>query len=308
MEIQPSPLGLSIIVPVHGRAPFFSKLMNSLQGQEIPSPYEYVFAIDSAEQEIIDMIVGSDLKNVRLVQVPESGIANAHNAALYEARYDLTAVVHADDVILPGRFQLQMRLLREKPNVVCVGGQIELIDDQGNFLGRSHFSTHHRMTRLRMRSESPVAHPAAMYRTDLARAVRGYDNQLVPAEDFGLWVKLSRFGDIENVSEPIIQYRIHENQVSQKSLHRQFENKIQVIIAFRHNLAIEEIGDISHYKNLHKRLINCETYLRKIAQYKIKGQSVRRIVYVLRSLLIHPIEIGLRIFFSVIGHQKWRSR
>jgi hypothetical protein len=63
--------------------------------------------------------------------------------------------------------------------------------------------------KLGLLSGSPFVHPSVMYRTADVLACGGYEQQMVPAEDYDLWWRLSARGRFGNITEPLLDYRVH---------------------------------------------------------------------------------------------------
>jgi hypothetical protein len=53
-----------------------------------------------------------------------------------------------------------------------------------------------------------------MLRKKAVNFVGGYRSEFNGAEDYDLWIRLSRIGQIVNIPEPLTNYRLHENQTS----------------------------------------------------------------------------------------------
>ena len=95
---------------------------------------------------------------------------------------------------------------------------MDAVDDRGRLLGRLQktlddyvdFLYHTLIMRVY------VSHPSAMYRRDSVLRLGGYDEATGPAEDKDLWRKLAleRF-EARIVPEPLVRYRLHDQQLSQ---------------------------------------------------------------------------------------------
>ena len=100
-----------------------------------------------------------------------------------------------------------------------LGGQLSYIDSNGRVTGQSKYESGRLDDRVEFTKRSMLAHPAAMIRTLAATKVSGYrticsDGRTDFAEDFDLWLRISRVGQIHNLNEVILLYRQHEAQIS----------------------------------------------------------------------------------------------
>ena len=91
----------------------------------------------------------------------------------------------------------------------AVGGQVETIDLSGRSTGRSHYPIGAANCRSYLRRGSPLCHPAVMMRADALARCGGYRDRYGSAEDYDLWLRLAAEGDIDNLRQGVLRYRIH---------------------------------------------------------------------------------------------------
>jgi hypothetical protein len=147
------------------------------------------------------------------------------NEGLRLARAPLVARMDADDVALPRRLDLQIRHLWTHPECVVVGGQWECIDEQSLPLyHRARRTSHAEIVAQHLRGACELAHPAVMFRRDAVLSVGGYDDGYGSAADFDLWLRLSEIGELHNLPEVVLKYRMHYRQMS--SRHRVTQGRL----------------------------------------------------------------------------------
>jgi hypothetical protein len=138
------------------------------------------------------------------------------------AQGEFLARMDSDDIARPQRFARQVAFLREHPDVLCVGGFIQEIDERGWLLIESRPPAEDGpMQETALEGRSPVPHPTAMIRADAVRAVGGYRTELWPAEDLDLWLRLGERGRLANLAEIVLDYRVHHSSVSSRHHARQ---------------------------------------------------------------------------------------
>lgn len=122
-----------------------------------------------------------------------------------QADTELCARMDGDDINLPHRLQAQVDFLTKHPEVGIAGGQIQTIDGSGDIVGTWHYETDDAALRWHTRWESRFCHPTVMFRRQLVLAAGNYRD--AEAEDFDLWQRLSIVTEFRNLSDPLIQYR-----------------------------------------------------------------------------------------------------
>jgi glycosyltransferase involved in cell wall biosynthesis len=280
-------VGISVILPVHGDAPYLRCALNSVFKQEVSEAYEIVICFDRASRHIRDYISTLDQSVIRTVESSLPGVAHAHNAALFEASFDLIAVMHADDVMVQHRLEHQSRLLRKDKSLVCVGGQIELINECDHVLRESNFPLGKRVIRFTTRYMSPIAHSSAMYRTEVVRKLGGYRQEFAPAEDYDLWTRVLGLGEIQNSSRVVTQYRKHDGQISIASKDLQSRMKAKVA---RNYIFVDQVNgrrlrkDVQFEKSVRKH----DETLHAVAQMRLQQRKLRVVKEMTKFALQSP--------------------
>lgn len=230
MRNEVSPIGLSVVMPLHGSAPYLEEAFESISFQGVEENYELLIVLDKTSRNLAgfpDLVA----KNVRFIESEHSGVAHAHNAGIKSARFDIVAIAHSDDIYSPSRLSRQLKFLRSHPEIVGVGTQIDLIDEEGVIVGHGNYPIHPGTVEWAMRYKSVIAHPTAMYRKSIAISVGGYRQEFAPAEDFDLWRRMIQVGPFANLATTEIRYRLHKGQTSSTQIRLSSQKKAQVIVS-----------------------------------------------------------------------------
>lgn len=167
---------------------------------------------DDATLSILEEFAGTDSR-VRVESRPHAGIVAALNHGLSVARGELIARMDADDVSLPHRLQRQVTFLDQHPEVAAVGSWMREIDAGGVATRVLRKGPAER--RSRESTGVPIFHPTAMIRRTALEVVGGYRPAFEAAEDADLWFRMLDHGLVlENVEEILVEYRIHNGNVS----------------------------------------------------------------------------------------------
>jgi glycosyltransferase involved in cell wall biosynthesis len=192
--------------------------------------FEIVIVADRVDQaEILEILVGSDL-NYRIISSKNPGIVAALNTGLQNISSEYVARMDEDDLMYPSRLQVQLEYLDSALDYVAVGGQLELIDENGSRIGESKFHKRIGTSYKDLLFSSPVAHPAALIRRSAISEIGGYRSFL--AEDWDLWVRLRETGKLYNLSQKVIKYRVHSNQLSRQKMYAQSRARLIVGVSY----------------------------------------------------------------------------
>ena len=221
---------VSVLLAVHNGEPYVRTALASVLRQTM-ADLELIVVDDASSDATPGIIAGLDDPRLRVLRNEEQlGLASSLNRGLDEARGRYVARLDADDVALPGRLDKQLQRIRTAPKVAVVGsGVMEL--DSGGRLGTFHLMpTGPTAVRWAALFSSPFFHPTVLVERDvLERYELRYDVGFAESEDYELWTRLLEVADGDNVSAPLVLYRVHEGQASQRR--RELQRELQLRVA-----------------------------------------------------------------------------
>jgi glycosyltransferase involved in cell wall biosynthesis len=256
---------ISVLLPIHGEAPYLGRVLQSVFNQETVS-VELIVILDRPTQSLISQIEGltTDYENVNLFVSPGSGISDALNFGLGKCTGKYIARIDSDDEMVKNRLVKQKQFLDYNLKTNCVGTQIIKISENNSKVGRSHYPGSNLLLRRVLRIRNCLAHPSVMFRRDDVIKIGGYRSMFDGAEDYDLWIRLSRVGKIENLKEQLTRYRIWSGQDTKKYKNAKviIAHKVRVIAELE-DIAAEDMLEIQSYlSDPNKYLVEAEKYIR----------------------------------------------
>lgn len=215
---------VSVVVPVYNAQAYLAEAMDSILGQTF-FDFEVIVIDDGStdkSKEILEKYAADDTR-VRLVSRENKGVTATLNEGISLSRGTYIARMDADDITLPDRFEKQVEFLDRHSDTVVVGGQVILIDPNGQILCEMDLPcTHAEIDGRHMGSiGSVIFHPATMIRANALRQCNGYDEKAEAAEDFDLWLRMAEIGKLANLETPVLLYRQHLQSVGYAKRRRQ---------------------------------------------------------------------------------------
>lgn len=206
---------ISVVMPVRNGAQHLREAVESILSQT-HSSFEFIIVDDGSDDESREIVRGyaaHDSRVVLLTQEPQ-GVAAALNSGLAAARAAYVARMDADDRARASRLERQLAAMKGFPDAVAVGCAVATIDLMGKPNGTTTYPACVGSVEEALKRDIVVCHPAAMMKTETARRAGGYRPVFEGAEDYDLWLRMLRHGPIFNLADTLLDYRVHENQIS----------------------------------------------------------------------------------------------
>jgi glycosyltransferase involved in cell wall biosynthesis len=211
-------MNVSIIIPVYNRLRFLPQAIESALAQT-HGPVEVIVVDDGSPidpQPVLQQFANA----VRLIRKPNSGQASARNAGIAAAQGKYLLFLDEDDFLEPTAIGDLLRALSDHPGSVWAAGKFTYVDEQRNPIPKEH--------RCRYSSgdvHRPMIHnnligvpSSALVAADAIRQVGGFDEnpRYLFADDYDLWLSLSRLFPLAATSQKVTNYRVHTLQTSQQ--------------------------------------------------------------------------------------------
>jgi len=244
MEATPR---ITWLLPVRNAADYLLDALLSMQSQTFTDFEALVIDDGSSDGSLeIAMQLCKDDRRFILHRRAHSGLINTLNFGLAQVRTEFVARMDADDISMPDRLHIQLTYLDTHLNSVAAGSRVIAIDENGSHLYRSRKRVWRDST---YRNFPPngiaLCHPTVTFRTAGVRCAGGYRADFPAAEDYDLWLRLRAFGEIVELPECLLQYRVHSNSVSAQKAEQQLMSRIRAeLVAFgRANNLPEDVLD-----------------------------------------------------------------
>lgn len=209
---------VSVVMPAYNSAAFIANAIESVLAQTY-SHFELLIINDDSTDATAAIAAAYQERDprVQIHTLPHSGIAACRNHGLRLARGAFLAWLDADDLAHPHRLELQVASLQSCPELVIIGSAYQLMDEQGTPGAIQRMPEQDTTIRWHCLFHSPFAQSSVICRKGVLRSNGlSYDLSMPPAEDYELWSRLLQHGRGYNLSQPLVQYRLHPAQASRR--------------------------------------------------------------------------------------------
>lgn len=174
---------------------------------------EFIIWNDGSNDNTENIIKSYNDARIRYFFHTNKGVGEAANLACSEAKGKYIARIDSDDIAEPDRISKEVEYMEHHPKCVLLSAAVTYIDEEGNVLARSYPYTWNMVLKRSMkRMSNPFSHSACIFRRDVFLNVRYPHTRCFV--DAVMFRRLSRLGDVSNLKEPLIKYRLQANSVS----------------------------------------------------------------------------------------------
>lgn len=307
--IQFDPL-LSVVMPVYNGGVFLKDAIESILNQTYTN-FELIILNDGSTDQSEEIIlsfndariyyVKNDI-NLKLIKTLNIGFELAKGT--YIARMD------ADDISMPDRLAKQIAFLELHPTIGFVGTSFEKIGDE---TGIVHYPANHDLLRLSAVFFNPFLHPSVVLRRSVLKQFNLYFKKAyIHAEEYKLWTELLLVTEGANISESLVKYRVHANQISQVFVSEQI--KTSKLIAREYLIAagfdftstewelILTLHELTYKETSLSYFFAANTWISQNTKIHFFNAKILEdfVIKKCKNILINQTALSLRSYFNII--------
>ena len=193
-------------MPVFNGAKFLNDAIDSILDQTYTN-FEFIIVDDKSTDSSLKIIKSYSDKRIKVLKNrTNSGVAFSLNKALKVAKGKYIARMDADDISYPTRIEKQIKFLDKNPNIIAVGTQVKIINNDNQIIGTRHYPVDSKQCHDYLMLTSPIQHPTLMARAQAYKKI-GYTSEYKTAEDWDLYFKLLNYGQLSNINQRLYSYR-----------------------------------------------------------------------------------------------------
>jgi len=142
------------------------------------------------------------------------GVAFALNFGLERITSRYIARMDSDDICRKDRLAQQLLFMEANPDLGVAGSYVEAFGTKRQLAA---FPTNHDDLKVSLLSYNPIAHSSVIFRADLFSQFKlRYREAYKYCEDYDLWACAARCFRIANIPLPLVRYRRHDAQASNR--------------------------------------------------------------------------------------------
>ena len=204
---------VSVLLAVHNGAPWVTEAIGSVLAQTLRD-FELIVIDDGSADATPELISAFTDSRVRVERHARVGLTRSLNRAIALARAPLLARLDADDVAMPDRLARQHAFMRAHPDVGLLGGAAREVDTEGRLVREVTPPLDDASLRRLLIRRNPFVHSAVMFRREVIDRVGPYDERWPVAQDYELWMRISRVSLLANLDAVLVTRRLVSGRIT----------------------------------------------------------------------------------------------
>ncbi|MES2862944.1 MAG: glycosyltransferase family 2 protein [Bacteroidota bacterium] len=205
---------LTVIMPVYNGEKYLVEAVESVLNQTFTDFDLLVLNDNSSDStsKILENFCKKDDRVIVVTKTSNEGPANLRNEGIEKAITPLIALLDADDIALPTRFEKQIQVLESDNELALCGTWFTIFGDKKEKIIKH--AVEHDDLKVQFLHSCGLGNSTVMFKKSAIKDLR-FEHEFVPAEDYGLWSEFIANSKFYNIPESLVRYRWHPGNISQ---------------------------------------------------------------------------------------------
>ena len=291
---------VTVILPAHNAEGTIAQAIASTLNQTY-SDFELWVLENGSNDRTAEIARSFTDSRIRVFELGPVGLDGAMRYAIEKAPSEWLARMDADDLMFPDRLRVQMKLIKERPEVVFVGTAFALLTPFGHVFQTVLSSPSREVDVSLVGRGRFFANPSTLFNRRTALEVSSLDPEFA-MDDNPMWFRMLKRGRGWEIAEPLHLYRLRPNSWSQDLKFYDEQRRA------REKYAPESLKHIIQREKLISRWFDIaslelitgdQAAIRRVAEY-LENEGYIRAARLMRW----------RSYLGVLSHMyyKWRNR
>ncbi|HHW59923.1 MAG: glycosyltransferase [Bacteroidales bacterium] len=204
---------VSIIIPVYNGEKYIAETIQSVIDQTYEN-WELIIVDDGSTDNTSNIVKKFNDTRIIYIKKNNTGVSDTRNIGAKMSKGNFLCFLDADDVWLSKNLEIKVKKLLDEPDCVLVSSAFYLWDERDDYINckiNDYVPNDDWEDLRKLRSISLPS--SALISSKFFFEANMFDTNLSTSADFDLWIRMRALGHFNFISEPLVKYRSHSNQM-----------------------------------------------------------------------------------------------
>ncbi|CVK19931.1 glycosyltransferase family 2 protein [Sporomusa sphaeroides] len=270
---------VTVLMSVYNGEQYLREAIESILKQSYKN-FELLIINDASTDTSRSIIQSYSDPRIRLIDNEVNlGLTVSLNKGIALSQGEYIARMDSDDISLDERLEKQVQFMKEHSDIGVCGSWVETFGVRHEIW---QYPIEHNEITSRLLFYNSLAHSTVIFRRNLlCKLGLCYNEEYRYSQDYELWIRCSGVVRLANIPEPLVKYRLSENQIGRK------HNDAQIHFADRaRKLLLSQLGVelTDEFYEIHKNICN--------RKFPVSLVTLKRTQKWLRILSIKSFSVG----------------
>lgn len=228
---------VTVLMSVYNSEKYLREAIDSILAQTF-NHFEFLIVNDCSSDSSFELMKSYNDSRIRIIKNPTNiGLTRSLNIGISNAKGEYIVRMDADDISCHNRLELLVQYMDNNPDVGICGSWAETIEKSPRKLTPDCSPEN---IRTELFFHNIIIHPSVIIRKSVLEGNHlEYNEKLLFAQDYDLWVKCSKYTKITNIPEFLLRYRISNTQLSSNRLINQHKSAMDTRVWILRQLGIK---------------------------------------------------------------------
>lgn len=219
---------VTILMPVFNSQRYLKAAIDSILEQSY-TDFELLLLDDGSTDGSLTILNNIKDKRVHVLADGQNlRQPSRYNQGVQLAQGKYIAIMHADDIALPNRLEVQVAFLEANPDYDLVGSKVSLIYENKRSKRLMGLDKEGDYLRLFNLFNCAFIHPTVLCRKEVLEQIP-YAPSFTTAEDYELWSRILPKYKAANIAMPLLAYRVHSQKNAKRHKTQQLLNVATIV-------------------------------------------------------------------------------
>lgn len=282
---------VSVIINCYNGEKFICKAIDSVINQTYTN-WELIFWDNQSTDSTAKIVKNYNDSRIKYYYAPtHSSLGEARNYALQQAKGEYIGFLDVDDKWLPSLLTEFISVFNDNPNTILVYSNYNCKEGEKLWLANKKGKTGNIQIRKFIKNYN-VAISAAIFKSKTLKDEKiSFNNNFSLIEDYDFFIRLSLFGEVVYLSNPLMEYLYHDNNLSHSY---KWPEEFKLLL----DLINEGTNSYFRLKDFRQSIEYRASYA-ITNYYIISGQKYKALSLIRKNIFIRPIFIILLIKLTI---------